>query len=108
MKIRDDITPDWTKWRSSWLPVRCFKNKTYNTESVYITYNLDWWYWSDTSGADFTSKVVEYPPLADGSYLFFSTNRRTPSKSDVCEESWKTMKCMFDGWYLSTGDNAVR
>ena len=52
--------------------------------------------------------MVEYEPYVDGSNMFFSTNRRTPNRDDECEEDWNNMKCMFDGWYLWTGNNARR
>ena len=70
---------------------------------VTITYNLNWWYWTEDNTTD--AKTVTF--TLDTNNMVSTTDRKTPSKSDGCEENGEMKKCMFDGWYLENGERWI-
>ena len=67
-------------------------------DSAVVTYDTNGWQFDDGD----TVKSVSY--LWDDT-MATTTDWKTPSKA---WNSCSGMKCMFDGWYLWTGENAVR
>lgn len=70
-----------------------------NAGNVTITYDLSGWYWVE----DDTTWAKEVQFFTDWSGMVSTTNRKTPSRNDECEENGVMKKCMFDGWYLDNG-----
>jgi hypothetical protein len=64
----------------------------YAVYSTTVTYNLNWWYWTEEGTSSTLPKPVSYGKEVT------TTNWKTPSKQ------WY----MFDWWYVSTESNASR
>ena len=73
---------------------------TVRATDVVITYDLSGWYWVEDSTT--WSKQVQFQ--TDWSGLVSTTDWRTPSRGDECEENGEMKKCMFDWWYLENWD----
>ena len=68
---------------------------------VNVEFDLNGWYWTEDKN-DSSSKIVTFLP--DSNHLVWSTDWRTPSRVDNCEEGGEMKKCMFEGWYLESWD----
>ena len=68
---------------------------------VNVEFDLNGWYWTEDKN-DSSSKIVTFLP--DSNHLVWSTDWRTPSRVDNCEEGGEMKKCMFEWWYLESWD----
>lgn len=113
----DDESKSRKMWQDSWgdfietksayrnfaYSIRCFYNK-YTELPKTITYDLNWWYWVEDGSTE--AKEVQF--ITDLNGMVPTTDWKTPSRGDECNENGVMKKCMFDGWYLWTGANAPR
>ena len=66
---------------------------------VTITYNLSGGYRVEDGTT--WAKQVQFTTDANG--MVWTTDRKTPSRGDECEENGVMKKCMFEGWHLENG-----
>ena len=67
-----------------------------NAIDITITYNLSGWYWVEDGST--WSKQIQFQ--TDWIGMIPTTDWKTPSRKDECEENGEMKKCMFDWWYL--------
>lgn len=90
-----------TDYRANAFPIRCFYD-SYRLP-VMITYDTNWWYWSDNSTQQ---KVITYTKDSDDSEYLWNIPLWTVKADNTCWEN-EDKKCIFAWWYTWTGDDAT-